>query len=1339
MALIQSTAIPSGATDYELEQSLKFNTEGSVSRTPTSVGNRKTWTFSAWVKKSEDKTNTQYVFNRTWNGTNFALYIPATGNTIEWTDYSSGAYQYQLKTNAEYRDPSAWFHLMVVLDTTQGTASNRAKMYVNGSQITSLAIATYPSQQFEGQCNTTLQHNVGGQNGGNGLGGYLAEVNFVDGQALTPADFGETGDYGEWKPIEYSGTYGTNGFYLPFKQDYTVEGFSATTYTGNGSNNYIGGTGFSPDWVWIKDRGINDGATYNHVMYDSVRGVTKQIRSDSQNAENTESASLTAFNTDGFTLGSHVGQNTDAEAHIAWCWDMGSPSPKQITANGNAKISTTQEKFGSSSAYFDGTGDYLSIPQSSDFDLASTTNFTVECWVYHTDTIGGDRVYVSQTEGTYANSWYLRAVGGGEVNLTAWIGGSNFLSVQTGAGVVTQNNWHHVALVKTGTDYKIFIDGTDETYSGGTDSDTATFHSGELRIGDNGSGQYMTGYIDEIRISDTARYSSNFTPSASAFTRDSNTKLLMHNEGANNSTEFLDHSGMDVNTNGDITSNVKANPTYGQSIVSYTGTGANATVGHGLSSAPEMIITKNRDSAIDWVIYHTGTSANPQNEALSLNTTSGNSDYHWWNDTAPTNAVFSLGNANTNNSSAKFIAYCFHSVAGYSKFSNYSGSGSAGNKQTLGFAPAFILIKRTNGADNWYIFDNARSPSNPVDVAIRANTNDVEDDLSTNWSLTFLSDGFEFLGTGLNASSNEYIYMAFADTREYAYWLDQSGNNNDWTSNNLTESDISVDSPTNNFCTWNPLQYGWNYTPVYTEGNTKISFTNAGAYGHGYGTIGGLKSGKWYWETLVNAQGTDTRIGIAGQVTGSDGEADVWRQYIDNLNDGNGKNKNGGFDNSYGSSFTSGDIIGLAVDIDNGTIAFYNNNSSQGTAYTDILSAMPDDGWMPHSSGYNTSTITTNFGQDSSFAGAKTAQGNQDGNGIGDFYYTPPTGFNALCTKNLPDVDVVPSEHFNTVLYTGDATTSRTITGAGFAPDLLWGKIRSTTNNNFIFDTLRGANRLVTNSNGAESDYSTWFSTLTSDGFTTGTTNANSMNQNNATFVAWFWKANGSGSSNTNGSITSTVSANVDAGFSIVSYTVSGESDYTTGHGLSKAPELILWKSRDRTSSWSVYAEPIGNAKKLSLDTTAAEANTGGWSSTTPSNTLVYHGGYYDGDDIIYYAFHSVDGYSKCGSYTGNGSSTDGTFIYTGFKPAYFLCKNVSQAEGWEVWDSTREPHNLMTKKFSPNTTEEEWTSSTTHYAIDFLSNGVKLRTNYSAVNNNNQTFIFIAFAETPFKYSNAR
>ena len=209
MALIQSTAIPSGATDYELEQSLKFNTEGSVSRTPTSVGNRKTWTFSAWVKKSEDKTNTQYVFNRTWNGTNFALYIPATGNTIEWTDYSSGAYQYQLKTNAEYRDPSAWFHLMVVLDTTQGTASNRAKMYVNGSQITSLAIATYPSQQFEGQCNTTLQHNVGGQNGGNGLGGYLAEVNFVDGQALTPADFGETGDYGEWKPIEYSGTYGT--------------------------------------------------------------------------------------------------------------------------------------------------------------------------------------------------------------------------------------------------------------------------------------------------------------------------------------------------------------------------------------------------------------------------------------------------------------------------------------------------------------------------------------------------------------------------------------------------------------------------------------------------------------------------------------------------------------------------------------------------------------------------------------------------------------------------------------------------------------------------------------------------------------------------------------------------------------------------------------------------------------------------------------------------------------------------------------------------------------------------------------------------------------------------
>ena len=572
--------------------------------------------------------------------------------------------------------------------------------------------------------------------------------------------------------------------------------------------------------------------------------------------------------------------------------------------------------------------------------------------------------------------------------------------------------------------------------------------------------------------------------------------------------------------------------------------------------------------------------------------------------------------------------------------------------------------------------------------------------------------------------------------------IDRSGNDNSWTVNNMAFSDQVVDSPTNNFATWNPLQYGWNYTPVYTEGNTKISFTNAGAYGHGYGTIGGLKSGKWYWETLVNAQGTDTRIGIAGQVTGSDGEADVWRQYIDNLNDGNGKNKNGGFDNSYGSSFTSGDIIGLAVDIDNGTIAFYKNNSSQGTAYTDILSAMPDDGWMPHSSGYNTSTITTNFGQDSSFAGAKTAQGNQDGNDIGDFYYTPPTGFLALCTSNLPEPAVKPAENFNTVIYTGNAT-ARSITGVGFQPDWVWIKNRAATENHTIYDVLRGAEiRLASDANDGEDDRGSYgLTAFGADGFTIGT--GGELNGNNQAIVAWNWKAGGSGSANNDGDNNATVSANTDAKFSIVSYTGSGGEPKTVAHGLGASPEMVIIKKRNNAASWVVWHKDLAdNYAFEGLDTTGAAVSGGSPISKyvdAVSSTLVTLGDASEnnnsGDTFIMYCWASVDGYSKIGTYTGNGNA-NGTFVYTGFRPAWVMWKKSnSSGTMWQIMDTARDTFNVMHKYLQANTTQAE----AEYDFVDYTSNGFKHRHTSGHANGSGDTYIYLAFAETPFKHSNAR
>ena len=439
-----------------------------------------------------------------------------------------------------------------------------------------------------------------------------------------------------------------------------------------------------------------------------------------------------------------------------------------------------------------------------------------------------------------------------------------------------------------------------------------------------------------------------------------------------------------------------------------------------------MVIIRNLDNGENWVVGHTGYTTFGQ-YIQHLNTTAAEIDANnAFNDTAPTADVFTVGGSSYSESNRwtqwngdNYIAYCFHSVSGYSKFGSYSGNGGS-NAITTGFEPAFLVIKRADGGTGgWMMYDNVRG----VSQQLQANSSAAEDTVAG--KISFQSTGFTCLinHTETNSSGDNYIYMAFADTREYAYWLDQSGNNNDWTSNNLTESDISVDSPTNNFATWNPLNpvssqpMQESAVVTYSEGNLK---TDAGN-GSTIGTMG-ANSGKWYYELLVIASGTHTD-GI-GWFRDGTSEESIYRDGATFQFNGSGS--------SYGATWqTAGDIIGVALDLDNTTISFYKNGVSQGNAKTNL----PVGTYIPVVYNRESGGLIANFGQDSSFAGNKTAQGNQDGNDIGDFYYTPPTGFLALCTSNLPDVAVIPSEHFNTVLYTGNGGTGNH-TGVGFQPDL---------------------------------------------------------------------------------------------------------------------------------------------------------------------------------------------------------------------------------------------------------------------------------------------------------------
>jgi hypothetical protein len=331
------------------------------------------------------------------------------------------------------------------------------------------------------------------------------------------------------------------------------------------------------------------------------------------------------------------------------------------------------------------------------------------------------------------------------------------------------------------------------------------------------------------------------------------------------------------------------------------------------------------------------------------------------------------------------------------------------------------------------------------------------------------------------------------------------------------------------------------------------------------------------------------------------------------------------------------------------------------------------------------------------------------------------------------------SSYFNTLLYTGNGS-ARTITGVGFQPDWVWVKDRTSANSHYLYDVLRGNNlNLFSNDTSAEVNVTTGqngggVGSQASDGFTivAGNVNTNNVNTNNNLYASWNWLANGAGVSNTAGTVTSTVSANTTSGFSIVSYTnpASG-SPFTVGHGLGVAPKMIIVKTRNVAQTWGVWQTSIGFGNYLRLDSTAATAAANLVTATSSTTFSTYQNHHATSDTLIAYCFAEVKGYSKIGSYTGNGNA-DGTFVYTGFKPAFFLGKNSSNgSENWFIFDNKRDPFNTAFRQLFPNTSGAEGTNAAQN--IDIVSNGFKMRSVEGRFNESGSTIIYMAFAENPF------
>ena len=596
---------------------------------------------------------------------------------------------------------------------------------------------------------------------------------------------------------------------------------------------------------------------------------------------------------------------------------------------------------------------------------------------------------------------------------------------------------------------------------------------------------------------------------------------------------------------------------------------------------------------------------------------------------------------------------------------------------------------------------------------------------------------------GVTYGTNGF-YLNFSDnsnTTAATLGKDSSGNGNNFTPTNFSvaaapDNDSVLDTPTNNYCTLNPIDMNGHTTTAASCSNGMLQTTTSDQSGHHnfWSTIG-LTSGKWYCEAKgIGGSSVGGFIMLrtldhgpldhnkdVSSWTGSATAPQPFKDYnyltqYGNLYHGNST----GNLLDYLPDASVNDIFMMAFDLDAGKIWFGRNNTwgnngsgtgdpAAGTypAYANINSATGQAGetWCVGGMDFGNGNYAFNFGQ----------QG---------FTYTPPSGFKAICEQNLPEPTInTGKDYFNTVLYTGNGSDGRTVSGVGFDPDLVWIKNRSSTNWHSIQDTVTGITwNGATNSRDAFGNNSN-VKTTNSDGFTTGTHNV--VNGNTLTYVAWNWLESAA------------------AGFDIVTYEGTG-ANRTVSHGLGVTPQMIIGKNIDQDNQeWGVYHKDVGATKAMFLDDdSAGNTNSIFFNNTAPTSSVFTVGtadtmnG--DGDTCIAYLFASVEGYSKVGSYYGNGNN-DGTFVYCGFKPQFVLMKRTNSTGPWYLYDTVRDPENVVDLSLYGNTNggEDENESAANNPKLDVLSNGFKCRGLHSGFNGNDDTHIFLAIAETPFKYNN--
>ena len=573
-----------------------------------------------------------------------------------------------------------------------------------------------------------------------------------------------------------------------------------------------------------------------------------------------------------------------------------------------------------------------------------------------------------------------------------------------------------------------------------------------------------------------------------------------------------------------------------------------------------------------------------------------------------------------------------------------------------------------------------------------------------------------------------------------------------------------------NFCTYSPRNVQGPAGPgTYSATKGNLGGTTTSGSTSWVGTTFGLPSGKWYWEARsTGATSGWPRVGFYSMGAGGDSISSITTETSNNLSSLRLVHNSGCGVEPFGStsvteitgSISSGDIVQIAIDVDAGKIWYGVNNTylasgnpATGANAIDDYTATTYNPVMPCVGTYSSqASPDLNFGQDSTFGGVLSAGGNADGNGFGDFKYAPPTGFLALCSGNLPisdDIDPAQTDsnygatQFGTVSYTGTGS-SNAITGLGFQPDLVWIKRADNTAGWKVTDSTRGVTKVLQPvGNNAEETDSNGLTSFDSDGFTVGSDS--SYNASSSKILAYGWRANGgTTSSNTDGSITTTIQTSDSGGFSIIKYTGTG-SNATLGHGMSKAPDFMIFKCTTTTDNWIVYHREFGAGNRAQLNNAGIGwgSSSTSFQSTDPDNSVITigtsSGTNSSSGTMICYAWASIEGYSAFSSYVGN-ANTDGPFCFTYFLPKMTWFKRNGSGD-WIV--NTYDENSVDTSYINPahNPLNNRMLISSTVRAtgkpVDFLSNGYKIRHIDSDSNLSGVKYPVICWGSVPFKYNN--